>query len=86
MLSSQSRPRITELLPDVSAPDFGAAMLRLAHMAAALERAEPGLGMMENGARSVAIHDSHMDKAGHGCLAEARSAQDHGPGTTEGDR
>lgn len=78
--------RLLDLLPDLGSAGFGAAMLRLAHAAAAQHRvvsasrgAEPWTGLK-------VLNVSTKDEVVQGSTADTRSARNRGPVTTEGDR
>ena len=85
-LNPAQATRLLDLIQDEGGAGLGAAMLRLAHAAAAQHR----VAQAQEGATPwqglTTLHVSHMDKAEHGSPAEARHTRDHGSVTTEGHR
>lgn len=79
-------PRLLDLLPDLGSGGLGAAMLRLAHAAAAQHRATFAAQGVAPWTDLQVLDYTSMDKAGHGCPAVSRSAHASGPVTREGDR
>lgn len=92
MQNNDHNTRLTDLLPDAGDAGFGNALLRLAHMAAALHRADPSLAGGGAGAWEglTTLEIGTLDKAEQGCQAQTRSARDFtqqsGPVTREGNR
>jgi len=88
MPNTDQPQRLLDLLPDPSDPGFGAAMLRLAQMAAAQHRADAATDAQPwTGLTTINVStDSTQDTAEHGRAALTRSPRACGAGTTEGDR
>jgi len=86
MPNTDHNTRLLDLLPDPSESGFGAAMLRLAHMAAAQHRAQVAVGDVQPWSGLTRIDDSTQDKAEHGSSVVTRSTRICGAVTTEGDR
>ena len=85
--SNDDQPyRLLGLLPEPGSRDFGSAMIRLAHMAAAQHRAQVAPKSVKPWAELSVIQTLPKDKAEHGSPAVSRSARAAGPVTTEGDR
>lgn len=78
--------RLLDLLPDPGSADFGSALLRLAHAAAAQHRAELADGDNEPWQGLTQIELAQQDESRHGSLAISRSAPFAGSATKEGDR
>ena len=89
-ITDQTNPaqatRLLDLLPDPGSEGFGSAMLRLAHAAAALHRADATLADVEPWQGLTTQQHDFKDNASHGRPADSRSARIDGPDTTEGDR
>jgi len=85
-LNADQDTRMLDLLPELGDASFGSAMLRLAHAAAALHRAEGVAQGAEPWRGLSVIQVSTKDKAEHGSSPKTRSARDRGPVTTEGNR
>lgn len=88
MPNTDQPQRLLDLLPDPSDPGFGAAMLRLAQMAAAQHRADAAAEAQPwAGLTTINVStDSTPDTAEHGGAALTRSPRFCGADTTEGDR
>lgn len=78
--------RLIDRLPELGAEGLGSVMLRLAHMAAAQHRAQTSARSVEPWQGLSDLCFESMDNPEQGCSAQTRSAREHGPVTTEGDR
>jgi len=86
MSNTDRGPRLMDLLPEAGSAGFGAALLRMAHTAAALHRAQLATQGAQPWQGLTALDLTNMDKAGHGSPADSRSSRTRGAVTTEGDR
>jgi|GEM_PF-2212640 len=84
--NADQMPKFLDLLDQDGAEGMGSVMLRLAHMAAAQHRANAQPQRVKPWSELESIELSLQDKPGQGRPAQARSARDLGPVTTEGDR
>lgn len=85
--AAQNKP-LLDLVRAEGEDGLGAVMLRLAHMAAAQHRANKRPKRVKAWSDELQSIELSLtkDTPGHGRPALTRSAQDHGPVTTEGDR